>query len=155
MFWLLLLLLQILLIKTQQEVGCIIWKNSFVKITKYSSSTSQDVFEFTVQSVQREGYMSLGFFSQPSKFDDSFAVIGYKSNKLIQVENHTTIVQRPTFFGGAFQHQLFDSVDGTMTFTFSLNSSDLQNKKYFAFSQTTKEKIINTPVRSFFMRLIN
>eukprot|EP01080_Neovahlkampfia_damariscottae_P006516 gene6516-10524_t len=121
-----------------REVGCIIWENTFVSI---DNSQTDGNFIFTVHSRENRGYMSLGIYSKPNYFDDSIAVLAYLPNKFIQMKNHTLQASKNTFFEAQFTNMLYDSIDKTITFKFKMNSSDLYNKNYFAFSHSIEKPV--------------
>eukprot|EP01080_Neovahlkampfia_damariscottae_P006536 gene6536-10543_t len=114
------------------EVGCIIWENTFLKIDK--NLKTQDEYIFTVHTRQWNGYIGVGIFSKPNFFDDSTSIIAYLPNNFIQLKNHTKQMKKKTIFGESFQGK-YDTLDGTYTFGFIMNSSDLIGKNYFAFSK--------------------
>ena len=121
------------------ELGCLLWRNSFVLIQKQKVTNSQEEFIFVIHSKQSKGWMSIGIFSKPNKFEDSITIVGYLPNNFLQLTNHTTEVKQKTIFGATFQNQLFNQIDGTFTFAFKMNSTDLEGKNYFVFSQNIYE----------------
>jgi len=121
------------------ELGCLLWRNSFVLIQKQTVTNSQEEFIFVIHSKQSKGWMSIGIFSKPNKFEDSTTIVGYLPNNFLQLTNHTTEVKQKTIFGATFQNQLFNQIDGTFTFAFKMNSTDLEGKNYIAFSQNIYE----------------
>jgi hypothetical protein len=108
-----------------------------VKIEKEIISESQTSYIFIVHSKQRTGYMSIGFFSKPHIFD----VVGYLPNNVVELKNHTAQVSQKTIFGERVRDENYNRIDGTFSFTFSLNATHVDQKNYFAFSQN----ILKTP----------
>jgi hypothetical protein len=117
------------------EIGCILWKNTFVKIEKQIISESQTSYIFIVHSKQRTGYMSIGFFSKPHMFEDSILVVGYLPNNVIELKNHTIQVSQKKIFGERVRDENYNRIDGTLSFTFTLNATHVDQKNYFAFAQ--------------------
>eukprot|EP01080_Neovahlkampfia_damariscottae_P006515 gene6515-10523_t len=146
------------MIKSQEttEIGCVLWENSFVKIYQHVISKSQTSYIFRAHSRQRNGYFSIGIFSQQHVFEDYIGVIGYLPNNVFQLKNHTEKVSQKTIFGETVQDEVFNSLDGTFTFAFLLNASDVETKNYIAFSQnfyetpTEKNTSISIPKHSSF-----
>eukprot|EP01080_Neovahlkampfia_damariscottae_P006518 gene6518-10526_t len=117
-----------------QEIGCLLWDETFLRIHKNIKHSSQDEYIFTVHTRQWNGYIGVGIFSKPNFFDDSTSIIAYLPNNFIQLKNHTKQMKKKTIFGESFQGK-YDTLDGTYTFGFIMNSSDLIGKNYFAFSK--------------------
>ena len=135
-----LILFKFLLVHNEvTQVGCLLWENSFVQIHKNSISKIQQEFIFTVHSRQRKGWMGFGIFKKKQNFEDSIQVVGFLPNSVIQLENHTTITKRNIIFGETFQNTINNAVDGTFTFVFKLNSTDVIGKSFFAFSNNYYE----------------
>eukprot|EP01080_Neovahlkampfia_damariscottae_P012280 gene12280-5863_t len=134
-FLLLILLLNVWITTTQvTEIGCILWEDTFMRVEKHQVANSREEFIFTVHTRQWNGYIGVGIFSKPEIFDDSTSIIAYLPNNFIQLKNHTEIMKKKIIFGETFQGK-FDIIDGTYTFAFVMNSTNLVGKNYFAFSK--------------------
>ena len=125
-----------------KEVGCLIWKNSFLKIQKHKISETNQPFIFTVASKQEIGYISIGFFSKPNAFEDSTSIIGFPPNNFLQLKNHTQKIKQKTIFGETFQKIEYNKIDGIFLYTFKMNSSIFNEKNFLIFSQNNKENPI-------------
>ena len=122
-------------------VGCLVWRNSFIKIDKETISPSKIGFIFTVHSRQSLGWISIGIFSKPNYFDDSTSILAYLPNNFVQLKNHTTQAKKEekTIFGETFQNKQFNLIDGIYAFAFKMNSTSLRNKNFFIFSQSLSD----------------
>eukprot|EP01080_Neovahlkampfia_damariscottae_P012037 gene12037-5434_t len=120
---------------TEVQIGCILWENTFALIHKNEIPNSQPQYIFTVHSRQTKGWMGFNIFTKKENFEDSIGVVGYFPNNILELKNHTSIVEKNRIFGQIVQNMLFNSIDGTFTFAFKLNASEVEGKNYFAFSQ--------------------
>ena len=155
---LLLLLLIFMNSHAQQKLShldCIIWKNSYVSIEKQRISSSEINLIFIVRSRQATGWISVGFFSKPNYFEDSTNIMAFLPNNFVEFTNHSTISNK-TIFGETFQKRDINLIDGTFSFAFKMNFSQLKNKNYLAFAQnsynspTITNGIINIPKHQIF-----
>jgi hypothetical protein len=119
----------------QKQTGCVIWRNTFVKI---ENETNQ-VLVFKVHSKQRSGWLSLGLFTSETNFSSSTSIIAFNPENFLQLQNHTIIQNEKTFFSEGMPNKLFDLIDGMLTYSFKMNSSDLIGKNFFRFAINTVE----------------
>eukprot|EP01080_Neovahlkampfia_damariscottae_P011039 gene11039-3745_t len=125
-------------LKTQEvQLNCITWKNSFVKI--YKQNLRPEVLRFEIHSRQSQGWIGISFFSQKSKFEDALAIVGYQTNNFVQLTNHTTFSTQKSFFEATTVDQLYNTIDAIFAFSFKINATELQNKKYIVFSNNLYE----------------
>eukprot|EP01080_Neovahlkampfia_damariscottae_P006670 gene6670-10834_t len=118
------------------DLGCHIWKNSWIKIQQ--NNNFERSFTFTVNSKPRNGWIGVGFFSKKDDFSSSFSVIGYLPNNFLQLQNHTDVTKEKTIFDYKFQDDLYNTIDQKVTFSFKLNSTKLLGKNYILLSQSTE-----------------
>jgi hypothetical protein len=72
---------------------------------------------------------------KPETFQNSLMVLAYFPNNIIQIKNHTTIEDKKTIFHEHFEDTINNQIDGILSFSFKINSSELKEKKYFHFAQ--------------------
>jgi hypothetical protein len=138
------ILLQLLFNLTvgQKQTGCVLWRNTFVKI---ENETNQ-ILVFKVHSKQRTGWLSLGLFTSQTNFTSSTSIVAFHPENFLQLENHTKVQNKKTIFSEEMTNKLFDLIDGMMTYSFKMNASDLIGKNFFRFAINTAEpptKIFN------------
>ena len=114
------------------QTNCITWKNSFVKIFK--QNLNPEVFRFEIHSRQASGWMSITYFTKKESFQNSISVLSYLPNQFIQLTNHTTISHKKIFFEEKVLNQFYNKIDGIFTFSFKINSTDLQNTNFIVLS---------------------
>jgi hypothetical protein len=119
----------------QKQTGCVLWRNTFVKI---ENETNQ-ILVFTVHSKQRTGWLSLGLFSSKTNFSSSTSIVAFNNEKFLQLENHTKVQTKKTIFSETMTNRFFNLIDGMITFSFKMNISNLVGKNYFRFSINTEE----------------
>ena len=118
------------------QTNCITWKNSFVKIFK--QNLNPEVFRFEIHSRQASGWMSITYFTKKENFQNSISVLSYLPNQFIQLTNHTTISHKKIFFEEQVLNQFYNKIDGIFTFSFKINSTDLQNINFIVLSNNLR-----------------
>jgi hypothetical protein len=120
---------------TQTQIGCLVWRNTFLKIENQTNSNANNVVIFTLYSRQYQGWVGFTMTSKEHNFENSISVVGYLPNNIIQLKNHTQITQK-TIFSEGFFNRFSDAQDGIFSFTFKINVSEIQDKPFFYFANT-------------------
>ena len=129
---------------SQQEVpvACFLWKNSFVKIT--ANSPEKQILTFSVKSLQRDGWMGVQILSNPLSFNKGFGVLGGYPNQIYQLQNHSNLTPKneKIIFNEKIENKWQLVVDGVLSYSFQINSTDLPNINYIYLANNPKQKPI-------------
>jgi hypothetical protein len=122
-------------VATQTQIGCLLWRNTFLKIENETNSNSNKVIIFTLFSRQYQGWVGVTLSSKEHNFEDSISIVGYLPNNIIQLKNHTQITKK-TIFSEGFLNQVANFQDGIFSFSFKMNVSEIIDKPFFYFANT-------------------
>jgi hypothetical protein len=123
----------------QEPIGCLIWRNSYISITKEKNS----ILSINVKSRQKTGWMAMAALEKPDQFENSISVLAYFPYNIVQLTNHTVIENKKTIFEEYFDNAANNQLDGILSFFFKINSSKLSGKNYFYFAQND----FNSPIK--------
>jgi hypothetical protein len=125
-------------------IGCILWRNTFLKIDNKTNSPTNQVLQFTLHSRQSNGWIGITFSPNPNDFENSTSILGYLPNQFLQLKNHTAVSKK--IFSEIFVNSWQNSIDGIFSFAFSMNVSDFSNSKYFYFSINKNQQPFNDTI---------
>jgi hypothetical protein len=130
-----LILLFCIVVCDEVPIGCLIWRNSFIHLSK---DNENNLLLIKVKSRQQFGFIGIGAFEKPNQFENSFQVIAFPDSTLIQLTNHTQIIKK-TIFKEEFDNLLYNKIDGILSFNFRVNISEINGKNYFYFAQNENQ----------------
>jgi hypothetical protein len=128
------LLLTLIMLVFADQTPCIIWKNSFIKITPQTSNINQTTLSVIVKSRQFSGWYGVGFSKSKTSLEDSIFILNQFPNNLILLKNHTQRDDEKKIFDFHSEQNLKNSIDGIFTFSFNMNSSLILERRYVFFS---------------------
>ena len=120
----------IFFLTNQEPIGCLIWRNSFI----YLEKEKQSVLSFTIKSKQQKtGWIGVGALQTKKKItNNDFSMIAYLPNTFIQINDHQTqITSKKKIWNEKFEDVWFNEVDGIISFSFKINSTEFNDKNYF------------------------
>jgi len=123
----------------QKPIGCFIWKNSFVHFQNETTSQNNKNVIIKIKSKQRTGWIGIGLLKKPNDFSNSFQIVAYSPQKIIQLTNHTKVVLKKTIFEEFFDNINNNRIDGLLSFSFKINSSEIFENNFLYFSQNEIE----------------
>jgi hypothetical protein len=129
-----LLLLTCIMLIFSDQTPCIIWKNSFIKISPQTSNVNHTTLDIIVKSRQFSGWYGVGFSKSKNSLEDSFFILNQFPNNLILLKNHTQIDVEKKILNFYSEQTLKNTIDGIFTFSFKMNSSLILEKRYVFFA---------------------
>jgi hypothetical protein len=129
-------ILTLLHFTTSQKIPCFPWRNSFVKIQPSPAAhLNESTVSLIVKSTQKNGWLSIGFSENSTSFENSIFILVYLPDKLFILKNHTQKEETNKIFNVDTTQTFGNKVDGIFTFSFQMNGSLLQDKKFLYFAQ--------------------
>jgi hypothetical protein len=128
------LLLALMMLVFSDQTPCIIWKNSFIKISPHTSNVNQTILSIIVKSRQFSGWYGIGFSKSQTSLEDSFFILNQFPNNLFILKNHTQKEDEKKIFDFNSEQTLKNTLDGIFTFSFQMNSSLILERKYVFFA---------------------